>query len=362
MTTFDKSQIDVAELGGLELLRVVQALGLGMPETSEKLTNGGCAANYHVTFTAGDDVVVKACTGEDAEALAESQLAVLKHLALHAKGAAPPLKSLVITPCRTLDGKPAAAMAMGFVTGEAANLLLKRGEVGEDTVFRALGAALARVHAAPPAEGFYDVREGGYVERYVRCAAPLETHWNVHEPTGFAAWAVSKGRLAAARKAVEDASIPSSLLHGDAYADNVMLDGEDAMLVDWEDSAIGACAFDVATAAVGGCFDVIDDETCAVDVFPPVARPKLDVVAALLESYAAARGAFSAREAELFVPLMKANALACALYRFYQFHVAAPDSPEAGKRSYREIHAICLALEEERIAEGIAAVARKVVR
>jgi len=44
MTTFDKSQIDVAELGGLELLRVVQALGLGMPETSEKLTNGGCAA------------------------------------------------------------------------------------------------------------------------------------------------------------------------------------------------------------------------------------------------------------------------------------------------------------------------------
>ena len=181
-----------------------------------------------MTFPAGDDVVVKACTGDDAEALAESQLAVLKHLALHAKGAAPggnqtvvrpardvdgsvdgsrhrrgchvdipwrpvaadrravgsrsgaapPLKSLVITPCRTLDGKPAAAMAMGFVTGEAANLLLKRGEVGEDTVFRALGAALARVHAAPPAEGFYDVREGGYVERYVGRPSGIETRKN----------------------------------------------------------------------------------------------------------------------------------------------------------------------------------------
>ena len=53
---------------------------------------------------------------------------------------------------------------------------------------------------------------------------------------------------------------------------------------------------------------------------------------------------------------------ALTLGRRPRFHVAAPDSPEAGKRSYREIHAICLALEEERIAEGIAAVARKVVR
>ena len=49
-------------------------------------------------------------------------------------------------------------------------------------------------------------------------------------------------------------------------------------------------------AAVGGGFAVPDDDA-ADDVFPEPAAPKLDVIAALLRSYAAGRGAFARAEA-----------------------------------------------------------------
>ena len=89
MTDFDKSAVDVAELGGLELARVLQSLGLGPPEVCEKLTNGGCAANYKCKLLDGAECVLKACVGEDAEPLARSQLAVLQHLATRGAAIAP---------------------------------------------------------------------------------------------------------------------------------------------------------------------------------------------------------------------------------------------------------------------------------
>ena len=133
-------------------------------------------------------------------------------------------------------------------------------------------------------------------------------------------------------------------------------------LVDWEDAAKGPFAFDVATAAVGGCFDVVDDATCDVSVFPPPALPKLDVLEALLLSYADARGHFAHKEAAVFKSLMLANALACALYRFHQFHVVDKGAPAAAKRSYREMHAICLALADPTVGGRIDVVARRAVR
>ena len=51
--------------------------------------------------------------------------------------------------------------------------------------------------------------------------------------------------------------------------------------------------------------------------------------------------------------LMEANAYACALYRFYAFHVADPGAPRGAKRSYREMQAVCLALGDEEVVAQI---------
>ena len=89
--------------------------------------------------------------------------------------------------------------------------------------------------------------------------------------------------------------------------------------------------------------------------------PDEAVVAALLASYAAARGTFSRAEAAAFRGLVYANALACALYRFYAFHVADPNAPEGARRSYREMHAVCLALEDAAVGARVDALAHAAV-
>ena len=75
--------------------------GLGNPELCEKLTNGGCAANYRCCLFSGGEVVLKACVGDDAEPLAKGQLAVLEHLAKRGSNVAPALKSMRVVPCAT---------------------------------------------------------------------------------------------------------------------------------------------------------------------------------------------------------------------------------------------------------------------
>ena len=60
---------------------------------------------------------------------------------------------------------------------------------------------------------------------------------------------------------------------------------------------------------------------------------------------------FSASLNALF--MMEANAYACALYRFYAFHVADPGAPRRAKRSYREMQAVCLALGDEEVVAQI---------
>lgn len=218
MATFDKSAVDVAELSEAELARVVVELGLGACVATTKLTNGGCAANYRVALAGGGEVVVKACTGDDAGELARDQLTVLAALAKHGGArAAPAPKSLKVVACETTAGGPGAAIAMELLAGEACNILIREGALDAAGAHAATGRALAGVHRVPPPDSLYDVGSGDYIERYVRCAAPIEAQLDAGEPTGFVAWALAGDRLARARNALSDAALPRGLLHGDAY-------------------------------------------------------------------------------------------------------------------------------------------------
>lgn len=259
---------------------------------------------------------------------------------------------------------------MELLPGEACNVLVREGRLDAVAAARRVGAALAAVHGsvrAPP--GLYDVANGDYIERYVRCAAPVEDQLlgDARERrTGFPAWVkASDGRrLRDARAALADATLPRGLLHGDGYADNVLFDAATGAtaLVDWEDAAAGPFAFDVATSIAGvGFASAPGDAALGDGAFPLAATLNAPVVRALLEAYAAARGAFTGAEADALRGLIFANALACAIYRYYAFHVADPNAPQAAKRSYREMHAICIALDGRDVGAAIDDIARSVV-
>ena len=193
---FDKSAVDAAELSGQEIARVLVRLGLGAPELAVKLTNGACAANYRCVLRDGPPVVLKACVGDDCRELADVQLDVLSRLAKASPGVAPALRSLNAVDCTTTTGRPACAVAMALAPGRACNLLVDDGELPESAACELVGAALAGVHASPvdDDDDLPAIEGDGWIERYARCAAPLDAYvgagrpWEPAEPTGFVRW------------------------------------------------------------------------------------------------------------------------------------------------------------------------------
>lgn len=388
---FDKSAVDAAELSGQEIARVLVRLGLGPPELAVKLTNGGCAANYRCVLREGPPVVLKACVGDDCRALASAQLDVLARLAKASPGVAPAMRSLNVVACTTTAGRPACAVAMVLVPGRACNLLVDDGDLDERDACELLGTALADVHASPMEDdddNLPAIDGDGWIERYARCAAPVDDYvgdlrpWDPAEPTGFVRWAlVESGSLERCRRALRDASatLPVGLLHGDPYPDNLMhsVASGKSTFVDWEDVGRGPLVFDVASAAVGACFlhNGAEDAARLVSSPPPRAALKVECMRRLVHAYSRGRrravlraglsedGArprsasvclgFTTSEAAALPGLMAANAFACALYRFYTFHVADKAAPRGAKRAYREMQAVCLALGDEEVVAQI---------
>ena len=147
--------------------------------------------------------------------------------------------------------------------------------------------------------------------------------------------------------------------------------------VDWEDVGRGPLVFDVASAAVGACFihDSVVDSVRLASSTPQRAALKVECLRKMLVAYSRGRRravlleslspeggrprsasvclGFTKAEAAALPGLMEANAYACALYRFYAFHVADPGAPRGAKRSYREMQAVCLALNDEEVVAQI---------
>ena len=132
------------------------------------------------------------------------------------------------------------------------------------------------------------------------------------------------------------AELPSGLVHGDPFLDNLLVDAsslEGTALLDWEDSTMGPYAFDLATSVVGGCFDN-----------KGVLRE--GQLRGLLRGYAEAR-ALTDAEAAGIADLMWANAMCVAGYRFQRFNLALTGLPEAVRNSYLEMKVLVEALEAD---------------
>lgn len=333
MASFDKSSVDVAELSSDELSRVVGLLGI--PYVSpKKLCDGACAANYVVGSS-----VVKAVVGPEAEELARQQMAVL------AKVKRPSLTSQVAVPCVTSKGLKACAIAMQLVPGSPISSLVREGKLDPVEGFGALGDCLGRLHAsgvAAPVDAV-NVGDSGFMERFLRLETTVEAELDSRLDDEFVKW-LSDGdwrRLREARKALDNSeteSLPKGLLHCDPYPDNalaVVSDDEKKVsavtLVDWEDASFGPYCYDVACSLAATAFNGTEIRT--------------DVASGLLTRYSRVRP-FSDEEAAALPSLISANALACALYRWHQFHVVIQDAPDEAKTSHLEMKNVVTALED----------------
>ena len=349
MTSFDKSAVDVAQLSVGELNRVTKNLLGEVPEKSWKLSNGACAANYGVEFFDKMRAVIKAVVGDDSESLAANQLSVLN--SLNGSRVSPDLLCDRSVSCVTTDGAKACAVAMEFVDGDAANVLVRDKGFEPVMCYGAVGTALGSLHALkrPTSRIRNDLGHDRYLETFIRLPQELEasvTQLLSSSPeshtVAFGHWLLTDSRLPSARKALGRQDLPRGLLHGDPYADNVVLQIVDgavrrATLVDWEDVAVGPLAYDLASALVACAFNFHTKEDTAIF--------DKHVAKALIDNYAKCRPSFSKLEALALTDLMLANVLACATYRWHHFNVVAPDSSPDAKASYEEMLAIASAIE-----------------
>ncbi|KAJ8598481.1 hypothetical protein CTAYLR_001331 [Chrysophaeum taylorii] len=331
MAGFDKASVDVAEVLGIDGV----ASELGVHGEAVKLQNGGCAANYLI----GDDVVVKAVVGPDARELAALQVRVLEAVAGTRVGPRP-----IAGPCACETTRGAGwAIAMERAPGEAANVLEREGKVSKAAACGAIGDALGTLHAAnlfvDEATNLGDPR---FLERFLRVDGEVEVELSkgsADDP--FVGWVRADDwrRLKKVRAALARTDIPAGLLHGDPYTDNVLLVVDDgtvasSKLVDWEDACIGPLCYDVACALVAAAFGGREGF-------------EVSVAKKLLEAYTRRRK-MDETEVRALPDLMFANAVACALYRWHQFHVVDPEAPAAAKAAHLEMQAIATKIENEK--------------
>jgi hypothetical protein len=148
-------------------------------------------------------------------------------------------------------------------------------------VASSLGSALATLHslAPPPLLNKLKVNDDGFVEDYVHCTGAGFGDFQSLKHHPFVGWLLAREELCKSTLKSLSADLPSGLLHGDPFLDNMLVDEEtleSVALLDWEDCCEGPLAYDLATAVVGGGFS----KSGALQV---------DRVRALLEGYESGR-------------------------------------------------------------------------
>jgi homoserine kinase type II len=180
----------------------------------------------------------------------------------------------------------------------------------------AAGTALARLHAA--SAGFTDRRPSRYEPPEI--ARRLAHVAGLGRPELSEAVAVLEPELA--RLADERAGdLPSGLIHGDLFIDNVLYEGERlSALLDFEQASWGRFAYDLAvtTLAFGYGRD---------DFRPDIVRPLIDAYAAVRPPTAAERTAFGAE--------LRFVACRFAVTRITDVHLKRDAGAAPGKRFTR---------------------------
>lgn len=243
------------------------AFGLDAVEIAP-IERGTVNSNYRVETGSGRSVFVRIYEERDRNE-AEAEARLLEHLA----------SASVPTPCPMprLDGR-------GFTVEHVANeqsrpLAVFPWRAGEilcqrlvsPEVAHRIGALLARTHLA--GSNFREERAGRYGIESLR--GRLETISRAGSEELRAMAPRIEEKLARAVR-LRDPSLPSGLVHGDLFRDNVLWDGEGRVtaLLDFESACEGSFAYDLMVTVLAWCYG--DDL-------------ELDLVAAMFEGYQSVR-------------------------------------------------------------------------
>jgi homoserine kinase type II len=290
-----------------EILESFEGLGAAAYRAHSAVAAGTINTNVRVE-TAGGTVFLRINEGKTRDDVAR-EAAIVSHAA--ARGVPTP------APLRARDGE-----AFADWRGELASLFpwvpgrtLSRADVTPAHA-ALVGGALAKLHLASP--GYADHRPGRYEPDEIRRRVDRVASLGHAELEGTAALlGIALEGLERERAAL----IPTGIIHGDLFIDNVLYDGGDgaprlAALLDFEQASWGRFAYDLAVTTLAFAY--------GRDDFRP------DVTRALLEAYAAVR-APDDDEREAFGAELRFAACRFATTRITDVHLKRHAGAPAGK-------------------------------
>lgn len=224
-----------------DLRQFVESYALGRLVVARGLEVGTVNTSYALEVAGGQRFFLRIYEEQDAPGAAREAV-VLAHLAAHGVKTPAPLVAPDGRATRTLAGKPAAIFP--WVDGD---MLCQRAVTPE--VAEAVGAALATVHRAGHAPGApLDRGRFGPAELVRRCERVASSA--DMEARALAGALASAAADVAARRRLD---VPSGLVHGDLFRDNVLWHVETggqcsrlAALLDFESAHDGPFAYDLA--------------------------------------------------------------------------------------------------------------------
>jgi homoserine kinase type II len=238
--------------GDDELHALARAYDLGELRDNRGIEAGTVNTSYALDLAAGRYFL--RIYEEQGHEGATREAALLEHLAAAGVPTPAPVRGRDGAFVRTVAGKPAALFP--WVAGD---MLCQRAVTAPAA--RQVGAALARVHRAGPAPGVpLGGGRFGPAEHVARCD-------RVAASSDLAARAEAGPLRAAVERvaAQRTAQLPSGLVHGDLFRDNVLWSGGSiAALLDFESAHSGPFVYDLAVTILSWSF--------STELLPDIAR------------------------------------------------------------------------------------------
>lgn len=273
--------------------------GFGVPTVARWSALEGGRANSSYLVEAGPERFVLTVCDEKTLQEIERSVELLQLLERHALPT-----PRVVGEIQEYHGRP--VVLKRFVDGQVERLELAR--------LPSVGKALAQLHALPapdflPREFSYGV---GFFYQVIEWPGSGE----------FGRWL---SRIRGKVLALPWDDLPWGLIHGDLFWDNIVLQGNQVTLLDFEEACYYPLVFDLGMTIVGTCYRSGQDW-----------KPRVE---ALLDGY----GPLAEIERNVLADFAVYAAAATACWRFWQYNINVPGTDQT--ESYREMVEAADALE-----------------
>ena len=282
------------------------------PRETRQINGGNTNWSFRVQTQIGEVVATLCLEKTFGEVAVLTEL--LRHLAAHGF----PTNRLILTKNGLNSGtyRGFAVLVKSWLPGEVVLA------PGPPTLAR-IGAQLARLHALPPTAALPRAHIYGLPQVAEVLGSGVDPELEAH----------LRARLPELTR--DRPELPSGLVHGDLFADNVVLHRDEVYIIDFEEAARHTFAFDLGMAMTGLC----------------ASSGELDLLAvrALLEGYERVRP-LTRGEREALGEFAELSALACACWRLWRYNISWP-LPERADL-YKETVALARSIESVVVDAG----------